>query len=88
MSRGKFNFETFTNLIKTKGVERAEQYRDECSNQEVKKEVSPTADVLETQEIEISRDQMKEILNNASVEFKGNTSNIKLLELIKENWLI
>ena len=69
----KFSFQTFTNLVKTKGVERANQYRDECSGkkkEEAKIEVSPVAEVLETKEIEISREEMKELLNNASVEFK------------------
>jgi len=87
----KFSFETFTNLVKTKGVERANQYREECSGrkqEEAKKVVSPVAEVLETQEIEISRDNMKAVLTNASIEFKGNASNASLLELIKVNGLI
>jgi hypothetical protein len=87
----KFSFETFTNLVKTKGVARAEEYRDECNGikkEEAKVEVSPVAEVLQTQEIEISRDGMKELLDNADIKYKGNISNAKMLELIKENGLI
>lgn len=85
----KFSFETFTNLVKTKGVERANKYREECGGKKAEiKEVSPVAEVLDTQEITIDRDNMKELLNNAEIEFKGNASNVTLLELIKTNWLI
>lgn len=83
-----FSFEQFTNLMQQSPA-KAFAYRDRMKK--AKKEVvevSPVAEVMETKEITIDRDQMKEILTNAEIEFKGNASNATLLELIKTNWLI
>lgn len=84
----RFSFEQFTNLMK-QSPEKAFAYRDRMrKNKEEVVEVSPTSPTLQTTEITIDREEMKRILNEASVEFKGNASNNSLLELIKTNGLI
>ena len=85
----RFSFEQFTNLMKQSPA-KAFAYRDRMKTGEVVAEevVSPVAEVLETKEITIDRAGMKELLINASIEFKGNASNATLLELIKVNGLI
>ena len=87
-----FDHSTYIRLTKISS-NTAAKYRTDCGLDIVKKTIevkgiSPVVEVKKTEEITIDREQMKELLTNAEVEFKGNASNVTLLELIKENWLI
>lgn len=88
-----FNFETFTNLMKLSPT-RAFEYRDKCHNETKTVETAPIInDIVEneeiqTEEINITREELKDLLKNAWIEFKWNSKTDVLVNLAIENNLI
>lgn len=89
----RFSFETFQEIFKNQGKEKAEAYRLRMSWVKVEEitkeeEITPTDPELKTADIEISREDMREKLKEAWVKLIWNPWNAKLLEKMKENGLI
>jgi DNA-directed RNA polymerase delta subunit len=93
----RFNYDTFVNLMKTRGIKKAEEYRDWFKTEEIKEENTPLIEteikkeIKETEqseEIEINRADLIIKLNTAWVTFYKGAKTEKLVELCIENNLL
>lgn len=83
-----FNFETFTNLMRHRGIDYAIKYRDKFKqSKNIVEDTEQTQEWVQ-EETQITREEIKEKLKTAWVEFYKSYKTDKLLELCINNNLL
>ena len=79
-----FNHKTYVTLLNT-SAELAKQYRIDCW---LEKPEEKQVEILNKETKELTREELKEILTTAEIDFQWNAKTDKLKELALENNLI